>query len=309
MGRKRVGLKPVGPDHISQHAKKQLKDTEINNPENHNYRKMAALDFLENELKVKDATIISSKLSNTSPILWIEVQNEEIAEHIQKQSSHFEREARAIMYPPQEFFRTIKSIENNYKEEKEKNTALRYIVKLGQDNIELWAKQLREPQYTKQSLTVFGNIEEQRIERIITTPKFGQSPPKGRDTTLKRLRESTENSAISPKRFNINEEMMAEELTLSPGWNRPFQSTIISPPKEQQLNKIIQLVNNRIKPTSPTRRRTKSQDPKEIPTNTEKKNSNPETQPNQGKANPNTKKGEKIKEAANQQKQNHKENP
>ena len=181
-------------------------------------------------------------------------------------------------------------------------------MKLGQDNIELWTKQLREPQYTKQSLTVFGNIEEPNIERIITTPKFGQSPPKGRDTTLKRLRESTEDSTISPKRFNINEEMMAEELTLSPGWIMPFQSTIISPPKEQQLNKIVQLVNNRIKPTSPTRRRTRSQDPKELPTNTEQKNNTAETQPNQGKTNQNTKKGEKIKEAANQQKQNHKEN-
>ena len=75
---------------------------------------------------------------------------------------------------------------------------------------------------------------------------------------------------------------MAEELTLSPGWNRPFQSTIISPPKEQQLNKIVQLINNRIKPTSPTRRRTRSQDPKEIPTNTEQKTAI--QKPNQTKA-------------------------
>ena len=82
IARKRVGLKPVTPEHISQQAKKQLNDTEINNPENHNFRKMAALDFLEKELKVKDATIISSKLSSTSSILWIEVQNIETAEWI-----------------------------------------------------------------------------------------------------------------------------------------------------------------------------------------------------------------------------------
>ena len=105
---------------------------------------MAALDFLENELKITTATIISSKLSNTSPILWIEVQSEEMAENIQKQSSILKREARAIMYPPPEFFRTIKSIENNCKEEKKKNTDLRYMVKLEQDNIELWTKQLRK---------------------------------------------------------------------------------------------------------------------------------------------------------------------
>merc|ERR1712240_351034 len=30
-------------------------------------------------------------------------------------------------------------------------------------------------------LTVFGEIEESNIERIITSPNFGQSPPKGRE--------------------------------------------------------------------------------------------------------------------------------
>ena len=88
IARKRVGLKPVTPEHISQQAKKHINDTEINNPENHNYRKMATIDFLEKELKVKDATIISSKLSSTSSILWIEVQNIETAEWIQKSFYH-----------------------------------------------------------------------------------------------------------------------------------------------------------------------------------------------------------------------------
>ena len=222
------------------------------------------------------------------------MQNEETAEHIQKQSSLFKQEAQAIMYPLQEFFRTIKSVENNCKEEKKKNVDLRYIVKLGQDNIELWTKQLREPQYTKQSLTVFGEIEEPNIERIVTTPNLGQSPPKGRETILKRLRDSTENNAISPKRININEEMMVDDITLSPGWNRQFLSTKISPPKEQQLDKIKQIINNKIKPISPARRRTRSQDPKETPINAKQKLSNLETQINQGKA--------------NQHKQIHKEN-
>merc|ERR1712240_79336 len=55
------------------------------------------------------------------------------------------------------------------------------MVKLGHDNIELWTKQLREPQYSQQLLTVFGEIEEPNIKCIITTPNFGQSPPKGRE--------------------------------------------------------------------------------------------------------------------------------
>ena len=210
---KRVGLKPVTPEHISQQAKKQLNDTEINNPENHNFRKMAALDFLDKELKVKDATIISSKLSNTSPILWIEVQSEETANFIQKQSEYYKREAQAIMYPPQELFRTIKSIEQNCKEAKKSNPNLRYQVKLGPDNIELWTKLLREPQYTKQSLTTYGNIVEPNIDKIITTPNFGQSPPKGRDINFKRPQESNDDSMRTPKRHQILE----EELRLTPG--------------------------------------------------------------------------------------------
>merc|ERR1712240_203775 len=149
------------------------------------------------------AEIKSSKLSNTSSILWIEVQDIETVESILRQSAYFKREAKAIMYPPQELFQTIKSIENNYKEKKKSNPELRYQVKLGQDNIELWTKLLREPQYTKRKLTVFSNIEEPNIDKIVTTPNFGQSPPKGRDTNFKRLRDSNEDSILSPKRHLI----------------------------------------------------------------------------------------------------------
>ena len=284
---------------------------------------MAALDFLEKELKVKNATIISSKLSSISSILWIEVQNSKTADWIQKQSSYYKREARAIMYPPQELFRTIKSIEQNCKEAKKTNPNLRYQVKLGPDNIELWTKLLREPQYTKQSLTAYGNIEEPNIDKIVTTPNFGQSPPKGQDTNFKRPRESNDDSMLSPKRHLI----MVNELRLSPKWNMPFQSTVISPPKEQWPNKIVQTVREMIKPPTPPRRRTRSQSgTKEPLTNIEQTEINNENsnkkqsktspvkkQVNKGKVNQNSStKGEKTKiettETTNQQKQNNKEN-
>merc|ERR1712240_251050 len=80
---------------------------------------------------------------------------------------------------PPEFFRTIKSVEYNCNERKKIDKDLRYMVKLGTDNIELWTKHLREPQYTQQPLATFGEIEEPNIQRIIITPNFGQSPPKG----------------------------------------------------------------------------------------------------------------------------------
>merc|ERR1712240_619270 len=120
---------------------------------------------------------------------------------------------------------------------------------------------------------------------------------------------------------------MADELRLSPGWNMPFQSTVITQLKEQPPNKIVQIVRGIIQPPSPQRRRTRSESgTKEPTTNTEQtetsyensnkkqpKNSTGERQVNKGKAYQNsTTKGEKTKteatETNNQQKQNYKEN-
>merc|ERR1712240_484375 len=143
-------------------------------------RRVHGHEFLEKELKVTKAVITSSKLSTTSDILWIQVDNEQTAIDIQKQTATLRREARAIMYPPPEYFRTIKSVEHNCNEQKKTNKDLRYTVRIGTDNIELWTKYLREPQYTQQPLDTYGEIEPPNLERIIITPNFGQSPPKGR---------------------------------------------------------------------------------------------------------------------------------
>ena len=102
---------------------------------------------------------------------------------------------------------------------------------------------------------------------------------------------------------------MTNELRLSLEWNMPFQSTVTSSPQEQQLNKIVQIVREKIKPPSPQRRRTRSQSgAKEPLTNIEQKNNTGEIQVNKGKTNQNTNKGEKTNETNNQQKQINKEN-
>ena len=180
IARKRVGLKPITVNHICDKAGKQIQITEINNQQNAYYRKMAAHDFLEQELKIFNTVITSSKQSTTSDILWIQLDNEKTAIDIQKQSASIRGEARAIMYPPPEFYQTIKSVEHNCNEQKKINKELRYIVKIGTDNIELWTKHPQEPQYSKQPLDTYGEIEPPNLDRIRITPNFGQSPPKGR---------------------------------------------------------------------------------------------------------------------------------
>ena len=95
---------------------------EINLLQHFHLRKTLAQEFLEHELKITDAKIISSKMSTNSDILWIEVENSDTAERIIKQSARTHTKARGIMYPPTELYATIKSIENNCKAKKNHKT-------------------------------------------------------------------------------------------------------------------------------------------------------------------------------------------
>merc|ERR1712240_411692 len=106
---------------------------------------------------------------------------------------------------------------------------------------------------------------------------------KQHQATLKRLMDNNESEATSPKRPNINdkttdEAMIIDDIALSPGWNKKFLSTVTSPIKENQLDKIKQIINQKIKPTTPTRRRTRSQEQKETPTKTDQNHKNSRTQ-------------------------------
>ena len=65
-------------------------------------RKQAAQEFIENELKIKDKIDIkSSKMSQGSPILWIELDDIETAEMLQHQANRMRNfNGQAIMFPP-----------------------------------------------------------------------------------------------------------------------------------------------------------------------------------------------------------------
>ena len=134
------------------------------------------------------------------------------------------------MYPPQELFTTIKSIENNCKAKKASNPTLRYQVRLGDDNIELWIKVLGDKGYTKVNPDIFGPYTQPNIQNITTTPNLGVSPPKGR--VLKRPRESPEAPRAPPKsrRTTVS---IDQDLDLSPGWmkDKTFQTPTKTPGK------------------------------------------------------------------------------
>lgn len=87
---------------------------DINQPKYRAIRKESAAEFLANELKLHPPTIISTKMSQTSAILWIELEDRDTADMIMRQSAKIRNpNGIAIMYPPQELFPSIKSIENN----------------------------------------------------------------------------------------------------------------------------------------------------------------------------------------------------
>ena len=98
--RKRVGLKPIEYTDIAE----GISRVNINDPKYSEQRKQLAQDFIERELKLKDKIEIkSSKMSQGSPILWIELEDIETAEMLQHQASRMRNpNGQAIIYPPQD---------------------------------------------------------------------------------------------------------------------------------------------------------------------------------------------------------------
>ena len=132
----------------------------------------------------------------------------------------------AIIYPPQELFPSIKSIENNCKAAKSKDQNLRYQVRLGHNNIELWIKTLGDKEYLKVDPTVFGSYTLPKIDNITTLPNLSVSPPKGK--TLKRTRESPETVKIPSKCQTLT----IDDLMLQPSWRNTDKSPLAKPPQK-----------------------------------------------------------------------------
>ena len=70
-----------------QHISSNIIIDDINQPKYSNIRKIATTEFIDKELKLTNINIISSKMSLSSPILWIEVDNSDIADIIIRQSA------------------------------------------------------------------------------------------------------------------------------------------------------------------------------------------------------------------------------
>ena len=123
------------------------------------------------------------------------------------------------MYPPQELYSSIKSIESNCKKQKLSNPSLRYQVKLGIETLELWIKNVGDYSYTRVDLNIFGPVVEPNLSSSPYQTNLAPSPPKGR--SLKRQRESPDKTRPVPKRRTV----VLEDLNLRPSWmnNQPTE--------------------------------------------------------------------------------------
>ena len=77
----------------------------INDPKYAEIRRTAATEFLDKELKINThINIISTKMSQGSPIMWIELEDSHTAEMLMRQSARIRNpDSKAIMYPPKNF--------------------------------------------------------------------------------------------------------------------------------------------------------------------------------------------------------------
>merc|ERR1712240_829621 len=119
-------------------------------------------------------------------------------------------------------------------------------------------------------------------EKETTTSHNPSNDINQHQVTLKRYMDNNNSEGTSPKRPNINdeatdEEMIIDDMVLSPGWKDKYLTTATSPIKENHLKKLKQIINQKITPKTPTRRRTRSQDQKETPAKYEQNYKNSRT--------------------------------
>ena len=129
----------------------------------------------------------------------MELEDSDIADAILIQSAKVRNpEGKAVIYPPQELFQSIKSIEANCKLQKDKDPNFRYQVRLGKEKLELHIKQLDDIEYTQVQLDLFGPYIKPNLTKFNVQTCLNISPPKGR--TMKRARESPGTTRNPPKR-------------------------------------------------------------------------------------------------------------
>ena len=160
--RRNVGLYPININHIKQYID-TVEDSEevIYKHEKFDMaRRQAANEFLVKELgfKDKEIRIKECKMANNpeSSILWIETEIDQVKNIFMKAAITGNRKISVMLYYPRILWERKKSLEKRMAVERVKDRKLRYQIRLGVNDIELFTKREDDKFYVKVDFEKYG---------------------------------------------------------------------------------------------------------------------------------------------------------
>lgn len=220
--RSKIGLFPMKSHHILYWCKEKKEAADIDTLEEE--RKLAAVEFLDKELKCKEnilENILETKWSEQRNILWITLKSErEVREIFQRQARLRREKIKLITHIPHFCYERNRDLEINCRIARETNSELRTQIRLGKRDLVLMCKKKGDRFYSPQSdLEMFGEIAAFNFDSK-GEMNFSLGTPEGRrnssedesdvTTVVKKAskRKNEENTGSSPadkvNKFDIN---------------------------------------------------------------------------------------------------------
>ena len=189
--RKVVGIYPIKEWHITKFIPKEedINEETIENlykhPKYYKARLEAAREFLDKEMNIRRNSVeivdCWSASSPSSLILWIKTSLHETTEIYRRRSRIRNSDISLITYTPTCLWDRKVELERLCHIERSKDRSLRTQVRIGESDVQLWTKKVREPFYNKINNKAFGPLppygsSSQSIESS-SQPPSGRSPP------------------------------------------------------------------------------------------------------------------------------------
>lgn len=189
-GRRKMGLYPIDRSHIDSKT-----TTENLNTKEFRHKRMEAVkDFLINELKWEDTSVlVQTKWNERTSIMWIETKNEDITNKIFYQAADIKNpDIRTMNYFPGEIFDRMKELDELCKKEKEKDTTFRYQIRLGHEDLILRTRSNGSTKWEDQPINKYGDLTPIRVVYYRGNMDWEEkSPPKGRKNKRVRSEDKT----------------------------------------------------------------------------------------------------------------------
>ena len=123
------------------HIIKEETSEDLNKAKFEIHREKAGLELLSHELAMTDHKIVQSKWNEKASILWVELENEEQVKEVFSMAAYYKNQkVRILTFFPSEIFARMKELETKSKEERKRNSNLKYQVRIGYDDIKLFLK-------------------------------------------------------------------------------------------------------------------------------------------------------------------------